>query len=117
MKNILKVVSILIVFLPIAVQAQDFSQVRRNSNVWVAHCKSCHPSHNELARDTGIRTEQYFFNFIYEHENAKERKFGDVLPGYEIQFVARFILIAAYLNKLESDMRKAGDHLLKNIKL
>jgi len=117
MKNILKAVSILIAFLPLAVQAQDYSQVRRNSNVWVAQCKSCHTSHNDLAKEAGIRTEQYFFNFIYEHENAEKRIFGDILPGYEIQFVARFILIAAYLNKLESDMRKAGDHLMKNIKL
>ncbi len=108
---------VIFLLLPAIAQAQDYSQVRKNSNVWVAQCKSCHPSHNELTLQTGIKTEQYFFNFIYEHKNAKDKKFGDILPGGEIQFVARFLVVSAYLNKLESDMRKAGDHLIKNIKL
>ena len=112
-----KAIFISILFATSLAQAQDYSQVRKNSNVWVNECKSCHPSYQELAKQAGIQTEQYYFNYIYEHTNAKERKFGDVLPGSEIQFVARFLLISAYLNKLESDMRKAGDHLLKNIKL
>ena len=70
-----------------------------------------------LLESYGIRTEQYLFNYIYEHKNAEDRKFGDVLPGDEIEFVARFVLISAYLHKLETDMRKAGDHLQKNIRL
>jgi hypothetical protein len=112
-----KLLALILIFIPLTAQAQDWSIAREQSNVWVAHCVSCHASYNELSKKVGVRTEQYYFNYIYEHTNAKERKFGDVLPGSEIQFVARFLLISAYLNKLESDMRKAGDHLLKNIKL
>tara|TARA_R110002110_G_scaffold263621_2_gene479318 strand:+ start:275 stop:652 length:378 start_codon:yes stop_codon:yes gene_type:complete len=110
---------ILLIFflLPLAVQAQDYSQVRRHSNVWTNECKSCHPSYSEIAAQTGIRTEQYFFNFIYEHTNKGGKKFNRILSGQEIQFVARFLLVAAYLHKLETDMRKAGDHLQKNINL
>ena len=108
---------ILISFLPLPTQAQDYSQVRRHSNVWVNECKSCHPSYSELAGQTGIRTEQYFFNFIYEHTNKDGKKFNRILSGEEIQFVARFVLIAAYLHKLETDMRKAGDHLQDNFRL
>ena len=48
-------------------------------------------------------------------KNCKE--FRTILSKSEINFVARFILIAAYLDKLEADMRKAGLHLQKNIKL
>ena len=44
-------------------------------------------------------------------------EFRTILSKSEINFVARFILIAAYLDKLEADMRKAGLHLQKNIKL
>ena len=44
--------------------AQDYSQIRRHSNVWVNECKTCHPSYDKLAAKTGIRTHQYFFNFI-----------------------------------------------------
>jgi hypothetical protein len=99
------------------VQAQDASIMRTKSNVWVAQCKSCHTSHEKLGAQVGLRTEQYIFNYVYEHKNAEGRKFGDVLPGDEIEFVSRFVLISAYLHKLESDMRKAGDHLQKNIKL
>ena len=98
-------------------KGQDFSVVRETKNVWVAHCKSCHSSHRELSETTGIRTEQYIFNYVYEHLDENKRKFGDVLPLGEIQFVSRYILISAYLNKLEDQMRQAGDHLLKNIKL
>ena len=108
---------ILLLFLPITVQAQDASIMRTKSNVWVAQCKSCHTSHDKLGAQVGIRTEQYIFNYVYEHKNAEGRKFGDVLPGDEIEFVARFVLISAYLHKLETDMRKAGDHLQKNIRL
>ena len=108
---------ILISFLPLPTQAQDYSQVRRHSNVWVNECKSCHPSYSELAAQTGIRTEQYLFNFIYEHTNKDGKKFNRILSGEEIQFVARFVLIAAYLHKLETDMRKAGDHLQDNFRL
>ena len=108
---------ILLLFLPMTVQAQDASIMRTKSNVWAAHCKSCHRSHDKLAEQVGIRTEQYYFNYVYEHENADGRKFGDVLALDEVQFVSRFVLIAAYLNKLESDLRAAGDHLKKNFQL
>ena len=42
---------------------------------------------------------------------------GTLMPmsKEEIDFVARFVLIAAYLHKLETDMRKAGDHLIKKL--
>ena len=117
MKNIVKIISILFVLTPFAVQAQDYSQVRRHSNVWVNECKSCHSPYQELAKNVGIRTEQYLFNFVYFHKNKDGREFGTILSKKEINFVSRFILIAAYLHKLETDMRKAGDHLQKNIRL
>ena len=117
MKNIITIIFILFAFLPFAVQAQDYSQVRRHSNVWVNECKTCHPSYAELAEKTGIRTHQYYFNVIYKHKNKDDRQFNTILSIEEIDFVATFLLIAAYLHKLETDMRKAGDHLQKNIKL
>ena len=98
-------------------QGQDFSTHRETKNVWVAHCKACHPSHQQLAEETGIRTEQYIFNYVYKHDNEEGRKFGEILPGGEIQFVSRFMLISAYLNLLEDQMRQVGDHLQKNINL
>ena len=117
MKSVIKIVSILFVFLPFAVQAQDYSQVRRHSNVWVNECKSCHSPYQELAKNVGIQTEQYLFNFVYYHKNKDGKEFNKILSGEEIDFVSRFVLIAAYLHKLETDMRKAGDHLKKNFKL
>jgi len=111
------IVLLIFLLLPFVVQAQDYSQVRRHSNVWANECKTCHSSYNQLAAQTGIKTEQYFFNFIYEHRNKDGKKFNRILSGEEIEFVAKFVLIAAYLYKLEVDMRKAGDHLQKNIKL
>ena len=96
-------------------QGQDASIVRKNSNVWVNECKSCHPSYQELAKQTGIQTEQYYFNFIFSHKNKDGKEFRTILSKSEINFVARFILIAAYLDKLETDMRKAGDHLIKKL--
>jgi hypothetical protein len=118
-KNLRKLKSsfILLLFLPTITLAQDASIMRTKSNVWVAQCKSCHASHDKLGAQVGIRTEQYLFNYVYQHKNAEGKKFGDILPGDEIEFVARFVLVSAYLHKLESDMRKAGDHLQKNIKL
>ena len=111
-------VALLIVFLsgnmPEA-QGQDYSQIRENSNVWVNECKSCHPSYQELAKQSGIQTEQYYFNFVFNHKNEDGREFGTILSKKEIDFVSRFILIAAYLHKLETDMRKAGDHLIKGL--
>ena len=80
-----KLIILAILLLPIAAQAQDYSQVRAKSNVWVNECKTCHTVYQDLAKETGIRTEQYLFNFVYEHTNK--------------------------------DMRKAGDHLKKNLKL
>jgi hypothetical protein len=111
------IVLIISLLLPIAVQAQDYSQARENSNVWVGECKSCHPSYQELAKQAGIQTEQYYFNLVFKHKNKDGKEFGTILSKSEISFVSRFILIAAYLHKLETDMRKAGDHLQKNIKL
>ena len=98
-------------------QGQDASITRKNSNVWVNECKSCHPSYQELAKQAGIQTEQYYFNFVFSHKNEDGKEFRTILSKSEINFVARFILIAAYLDKLEADMRKAGLHLQKNIKL
>jgi len=115
MKNIITIISILSTFLPFAVQAQDYSQVRRHSNVWVNECKSCHSPYQELAKNVGIRTEQYLFNFVYFHKNKDGKEFNEILSKEEIDFVARFVLIAAYLHKLETDMRKAGDHLIKKL--
>lgn len=109
--------TILLSFLPLPSLAQDYSQVRRHSNVWVNECKTCHPSYAELAEKVGIRTHQYYFNVIYKHKNKDDRQFSTILSIEEIDFVATFLLIAAYLHKLETDMRKAGDHLQKNIKL
>ena len=117
MKSISKIVFISILLVASATQAQDYSQVRENSNVWVNECKSCHPSYQKLAENTGIKTEQYMFNAVFFHKNKDGIKFGDILSKSEINFVARFVLIAAYLHKLETDMRKAGDHLQKNIRL
>jgi len=117
MKSISKAIFISILFATSLAQAQDYSQVRENSNVWVNECKSCHSSYQELAEKTGIKTEQYMFNVIFFHKNKDGREFGTILSKSEINFVARFVLIAAYLHKLETDMRKAGDHLQKNIRL
>ena len=117
MNNIITTISILLFSLPIVAQAQDYSQVRRHSNVWVNECKSCHSPYQELAKNVGIQTEQYVFNFVYFHKNKDGKQFGQILSKEEINFVARFVLIAAYLHKLETDMRKAGDHLQENIKL
>jgi len=117
MKSISKAIFISILFATSLTQAQDYSQVRKNSNVWVNECKSCHPSYQELAKQAGIQTEQYYFNFIFSHKNKDGKEFRTVLSKEEINFVSRFILIAAYLHKLETDMRKAGDHLMKNIRL
>ena len=117
MRNILKIISILLFSLPIVAQAQDYSQVRRHSNVWVNECKSCHTPYQELAKNVGIQTEQYMFNFVYYHKNKDGKEFNKILSAEEIDFVARFVLIAAYLHKLEADMRKAGEHLKKNFKL
>jgi len=110
-------ITLLLLIFSFNVYAQDYSQVRRHSNVWVNECKTCHPSYNELAAKTGIKTHQYFFNFIWNHENKDGRKFSTILSGEEIDFVATFVLIAAYLYKLEDDMRRAGDHLKENFKL
>jgi hypothetical protein len=98
-------------------QAQDYSQVREYPNVWANECETCHPASQDLAKETGIQTEQYLFNFVYEHTNKEGKRFGQILSKSEIDFVSRFVLIAAYLHKLETDMRKAGDHLQKNIRL
>ena len=117
MKSISKAIFISILFATSLAQAQDYSQVRENSNVWVNECKSCHPSYRELAEKTGIQTEQYLFNFVYEHTNKEGKKFGEILSKSEIDFVSRFVLVAVYLHKLETDMRKAGDHLQENIRL
>ena len=107
----------LLLFLPMTLLAQDATIMRTKSNVWVAQCMSWDRSHEKLGAQVGLRTEQYIFNYVYEHKNAEGRKFGDVLPGDEIEFVSCFVLISAYLHKLESDMRKAGDHLKKNFQL
>ena len=117
MKSISKAIFISILFATSLAQAQDYSQVRENSNVWVNECKSCPPSYQKLAEKTGIQTEQYLFNFVYFHKNKDGREFGTILSKKEINFVSTFVLIAAYLHKLETDMRKAGDHLQKNIRL
>lgn len=116
-KNLRKLKSsfIILLLLPTSVLAQDASIIRTDSNAWVNECKTCHPVYQELARKTGIQTEQYLFNFVYEHTNKEGEKFGNILSKQEITFVARFVLIAAYLDKLERDMRQAGDHL--NLKL
>ena len=114
MKSISKAIFISILFATSLAQAQDYSQVRENSNVWVNECEYCHPSYQELAKKTGIRTEQYYFNFVYYHENEDGREFGTILSKKEINFVSRFVLIAAYLHKLETDMRQDGDYLLNN---
>jgi hypothetical protein len=115
MKNVITIISILFFSLPIAAQAQDYSQVRKHSNVWVNECKSCHSPYQELAKSVGIQTEQYMFNFVYFHKNKEGKEFNQILSKEEIDFVARFVLIAAYLHKLETDMRKAGDHLIKKL--
>ena len=117
MKSITRTIFISILFATSLAHAQDYSQVRENSNVWVNECKSCHPSYQELAKQAGIHTEQYYFNFVYYHKNKNGREFGTILSKKEINFVSRFVLIAAYLHKLETDMRKVGDHLQKNIRL
>ena len=117
MKSISKTIFILIFLTTTVAQAQDYSQVRQNSNVWVNECKTCHTVYQDLAKQTGIQTEQYLFNFVYEHTNKEGKKFGEILSKSEIDFVSRFVLVAVYLHKLETDMRKAGDHLQENIRL
>ena len=106
---------IILLFFPCLSQAQDYSQTRENSNVWVNECKTCHSDYKELAEQIGIQTEQYYFNFVFEHKNKEGKKFGSILSKKEISFVSRFVLVAAYLHKLETDMRKAGHHLLKKL--
>ena len=96
-------------------KGQEYSIVRENSNVWVNECKTCHSDYKELAKQTGIHTEQYYFNLVFKHKNKDGKEFGTILSKKEISFVSRFVLIAAYLHKLETDMRKAGDHLIKNL--
>ena len=115
MKNILKYICILFVFTPFAVQAQDYSQTRKNSNVWGSECKYCHPSHEDLAKKVGIQTEQYVFNYVFLHKNKDGEEFRTILSKKEISFISRFILVAAYLHKLETDMIAAGDHLIKEL--
>ena len=115
MKSITKIIFISTLFATSLAQAQDYSQVRENSNVWVNECKSCHPSYEKLAEQSGIQTEQYYFNFVFKHKNKDGEEFGTILSKKEINFVSRFVLIAAYLYKLETDMRKAGDHLIKKL--
>jgi len=115
MKKIMTIVSILCTLIPFAVQAQDYSQTRKNSNVWVNECKSCHSDYEKLAEQVGIQTEQYLFNYIFFHKNKDGKEFRTILSKKEINFVSRFILVAAYLHKLETDMRKAGDHLIKKL--
>jgi len=53
------------------------------------------------------------FNTVYYHENIDGRIFGNVLSKSEIDFVARFVLIQAYLIKLQED----SDNLPENIRL
>ena len=106
---------ILALFIPLVSHAQEYSIVRSNSNVWVNECKSCHSDYKELAKQTGIHTEQYYFNLVFKHKNKDGKEFGTILSKSEISFVSRFVLIAAYLHKLETDMRKAGDHLIKKL--
>jgi hypothetical protein len=115
MKSISKAIFISILFATSLVHAQDYSQVRENSNVWANECKSCHPSYKDLAEKTGIHTEQYYFNLVFKHKNKDGKQFGTILSKSEISFVSRFVLVAAYLHKLETDMIKAGDHLLKSL--
>ena len=115
MKKIMTIISILFVLFPFAARAQEYSQTRENSNVWVNECKSCHSDYEKLAERVGIKTEQYQFNYVFFHKNKDGKKFGTILSKKEISFVSRFVLIAAYLHKLETDMRKAGDHLIKKL--
>ena len=96
-------------------QGQDASIVRKNSNAWVRECKSCHSSYEDLAKKVGIQTEEYLFNYVFFHKNKDGKEFRNILSKKEINFVSRFILIAAYLDKLERDMRAAGDHLIKEL--
>ena len=113
MKSITKVIFTSILLTSTLAFAQDYSIIRKNSNVWVNECDYCHKSHQELAEKTGIRTEQYMFNTVYYHENIDGRIFGNVLSKSEIDFVARFVLIQAYLIKLQED----SDNLPENIRL
>ena len=99
MKSISKTIFILIILTTTVAQAQDYSQVRQNSNVWVNECKTCHTVYQDLAKQTGVRTEQYLFNFVYEHTNKEGKKFGEILSKSEIDFVSRFVLVAVYLHK------------------
>ena len=87
MSIIYKTILISSLFLASLAQAQEYSQVR----------------------------EQYYFNLVFKHKNKDGKEFGSILSKKEISFVSRFVLIAAYLHKLESDMRQAGDHLLKSL--
>tara|TARA_R100000455_G_C6136866_1_gene31699 strand:- start:48 stop:395 length:348 start_codon:yes stop_codon:yes gene_type:complete len=115
MKNVLKYICILSVFTPFAIQAQDYSQTREKSNAWVRECKSCHSSYEDLAKKVGIQTEEYLFNYVFFHKNKDGKEFRTILSKKEINFVSRFILVAAYLHKLETDMKAAGDHLIKEL--
>ena len=115
MKNVLKYICILSVFTPFSIQAQDYSQTREKSNAWVRECKSCHSSYEDLAKKVGIQTEEYLFNYVFFHKNKDGKEFRTILSKKEINFVSRFILVAAYLHKLETDMKAAGDHLIKEL--
>ena len=91
MKSIAKTIFISTLFITSLAQAQDYSQVRENSNVWANECKSCHPSYQELAEKTGIKTEQYMFNSVFFHKNKDGREFGTILSKKEISFVSSFV--------------------------
>ena len=108
MSMILKTILISSLFVTSLAQAQE-------PNVWIKECKSCHSSYEDLAKKAGIHTEQYYFNLVFLHKNKDGEEFGSILSKKKISLVSRFVLIAAYLHKLETDMRAAGDHLIKEL--
>ena len=73
-----------------------------------------HPTKTLLKKQESTQN-NIILTLIFKYENKDGKEFGTILSKKEISFVSRFVLIAAYLHKLETDMRAAGDHLIKKL--
>ena len=58
-----KILALILIFIPLTAQAQDWSIAREQSNVWVAHCVSCHASYNELSKTLCIAVPKAVYSF------------------------------------------------------
>ncbi len=79
MKKIMTIISILFTSFYLLFKHKIIHKLGENSNVWVNECKTCHSDYKELAKQAGIQTEQYYFNFVYYHKNKDGKEFGTIL--------------------------------------